>query len=76
MLLELNKDKTQSRASSTSTSIDQQELSTSRITDYLRDPTASHIEPQHVSAHASLHILSKKKSHIKAIEDVLNNNEK
>ncbi|PMD26307.1 hypothetical protein NA56DRAFT_641793 [Hyaloscypha hepaticicola] len=73
---DLNKDKAHPRSSLTSTSLDQQELSTSRITDYLRDPTTSHVEPQHVSAHASLQILSEKKSHIKALEEVLNNNEK
>jgi hypothetical protein len=53
---------------------EQEELSASRIADYLKNPAASHVQPQHVSVHVSLHILSKKKSHIQALENVLSNN--
>ncbi|KAE9367135.1 hypothetical protein N431DRAFT_445806 [Stipitochalara longipes BDJ] len=54
----------------------QHELSVSRTADYLEDPAVSHVHPQHVSSQQSLRILAKKKSHIKALDDILSSNKK
>ncbi|KAE9374965.1 hypothetical protein N431DRAFT_455677 [Stipitochalara longipes BDJ] len=49
------------------------ELSASHITDYLKDLTIPGVQLQHISSHESLRILTKKKTYIKALEDILNN---
>ncbi|PMD26306.1 hypothetical protein NA56DRAFT_698477 [Hyaloscypha hepaticicola] len=50
---------------------EQRELTASRLAEYLEDPTASHVQPQHISTQKSLHILSEKKSNIKSLDTIL-----
>ena len=57
--------------SSTSTSVDQHSLSASRIADYLKDPTASHVKPRHFSARESERILVQRISYIQAVDKSL-----
>jgi hypothetical protein len=54
----------------------QHQLSTSRIADYLENPTASHVQMQHSSSQQSIQVLAKKKSCIQELDAILSNNEK
>jgi hypothetical protein len=58
-------------SSSTSTSADQRILSASRIVDYLKDHTASHVKPRHFSAGESERILAQRTSYIQAVDKIL-----
>jgi hypothetical protein len=60
-----------SPSSSTSTSVDQRNLSASRIVDYLKDPTASHVKPRHSSPEESGRILAQHISYIQAVDKIL-----
>ncbi|KAE9365898.1 hypothetical protein N431DRAFT_472482 [Stipitochalara longipes BDJ] len=55
---------------------DKQELSTSRVADYLEYPTASHMHPRHTSSQESTRLLEEKKSFLKALDDKLSANQK
>ncbi|KAN0116964.1 hypothetical protein V8E51_002941 [Hyaloscypha variabilis] len=50
---------------------EQRNLSASRIIDYLKKSTTSHVELQHVSFQESTRIQAEKKSFIKGIDDIL-----
>ncbi|PMD33090.1 hypothetical protein L207DRAFT_639802 [Hyaloscypha variabilis F] len=43
------------------------------ITNYLEDPTASHVEPRYLSLQESTRIENEKKSFLKHLDDTLNN---
>jgi hypothetical protein len=58
-------------SSSTSTSADQRTLSASRIVDYLKNHTASHVKPRHFSARESERILAQRISYIQAVDKIL-----
>lgn len=60
-----------SPSSSTSTFVDQHGLSASRIADYLKDPTASHVKPRHFPARESERILAQRVSYIQAVDKTL-----
>jgi hypothetical protein len=53
---------------SISTSNNDRELAASRIADYLGDPSASHVQPQHVSPQETVRILAKKISYLSAFD--------
>jgi hypothetical protein len=58
-------------SSSTSASVDQRSLSASRIVDYLKDPTASHVKPRHFCPRESERILAQHISYIQAVDKIL-----
>ncbi|PMD34911.1 hypothetical protein L207DRAFT_570525 [Hyaloscypha variabilis F] len=66
-----NNDISNSFTSAAPPSVEQRTLSTSRIEDYLQNPTTSHVEPRHTSPQTSARIRAETISGLKAVDRTL-----